>query len=151
MTLLEQAHRLVERYAPSVDFRVRRAGGWRTSYVNSEHGALVLSWYPLHGLTVLLHELGHIRRGHHHHTALMRCAYSKAEMVMHEAEAWLWAERAARRHRIAFNYDKAEMAFASYGRQVRISWRYAAHRARPHKTDSVTCRPARKPGKLKSR
>jgi hypothetical protein len=43
---------------------------------------------------------------------------------MAEVAAWLWAEKAAWKNRVAFDYLAAEKAFGTYSRQVRVAWRH---------------------------
>ena len=119
--MLEFAHYLVDYYGEGIkEFRVLMTPGgcW---YQPGEEGA-ILSWRISEGLDVLLHELGHHRLNH--------CGeQSRAEDLVAEAEAWLWAEARAHRHGVKFHYVKAERLFSNYlwrGRDrgpVKIDWR----------------------------
>ena len=89
-------------------------------------------WRPSHGLTGLLHEIGHYRLRHFGPLHLERGLIAPTETVVwEEVTAWLWAERAARRHHTPFDYQQAERNFSTYCRQVRIAWRWRAECALP--------------------
>jgi len=120
-SVLEFAHYLVDYYGADLkEFNVLMAPG-ECFYEYDKEGS-VLTWRVIEGLDVLLHELGHHRL---HHSR----AVSRAEDLVAEAEAWLWAEARAHRHGVKFDYAKATKLYSNYlwrGRDrgpVKIDWR----------------------------
>ena len=83
-----------------------------------------INWYIGGGLTTLLHEIGHAVLRHHNTEAPWR------SKIIEEAEAWLWAEKTARKEHIQFDYAAASKWFGTYfsaskRRQlVNINWRW---------------------------
>ena len=120
------SERLLERYIPGAILRIKW-GGRRTESVSvdDEAGTITVRWNPASGFTTLLHEIGHYRLRHHGPAQLERELIApKASTILAEVAAWLWAERAARRHRLTFDYDRANRAFRTYTRDVQIAWRH---------------------------
>ena len=125
MTPLTAARRLMRRYAPHARLHVlKRPPEYRGAMWQMPDGSLVLKWSPKSPLTVLLHELGHLRLRHYGGRAYARAAASRAELVLAEVGAWLWAEHAAHHHRLPFSYTLANAYMASYTGKVRIAWRH---------------------------
>ncbi len=120
------AERLLHRYVPGAQLQINWSGQRQKTWVHVQDDAsITVSWDPSKGLTTLLHEIGHYRLRHWGRAQLEReLVAPTAAIVMAEVAAWLWAEKAARRHRIVFDYGEAERAFGTYSRQVRIAWRH---------------------------
>jgi len=122
-TMLEQAHELFDTYAPpGVDFEWSLR--WQESeYRTYEDGCSTVFWCVGDGLSALLHELGHAVLRHRKELPW------RANMVQ-EVEAWLWAEKTARKESIPFDYGGAEDDMKAYFRDAKkrplftINWRY---------------------------
>lgn len=122
----QQAEWLVREYAPTATLSLVYAGRW-SSYSHRPlrlSGACEIRWRPTDGTTILLHEIGHVALGHHRHMPMLRSTFSKAEETMFEAAAWRWAERAARKMRLPFDYRHAEACFRTYTAAVAVTWRW---------------------------
>ena len=122
-SLLSQAHDLISRYAPGVHLKsvlknIRTANGL---WVPDDQA---IEWYIGNGLTILLHEIGHAHLRHNNTKLPWRAR------LIEEVEAWLWAEKIARKEKIPFEYDKADECFEVYFENARrrqlcfINWRW---------------------------
>jgi hypothetical protein len=126
MVTTRNARRLLKSFCPDVLLEVVPRGNCYTdSVVQKASGRLKIRWAPRNGYTTLLHEIGHLRLRHFGSKAQARQRGSKAEAVMAEAAAWLWAEHAARKAKLPFNYALADLGFRTYVAGVRMGWRYA--------------------------
>lgn len=106
-SLGSQALDLVEQYAPGVRLKsylkqIRTAAGLWTPEDKE------IEWYIGNGLTVLLHEIGHAHLRHNNTQLPWRAR------LIEEVEAWLWAEKIARKEKITFDYPKADACFEAY-------------------------------------
>lgn len=128
--LAPTAATLLARYIPGARLEVAWSGRRTEAVIVPEahevdHIPVRVLWRPSNGLTSLLHEIGHYRLRHFGPLHLERGLIAPTETVMwEEVCAWLWAERAARRHHVPFDYGQAERNFGTYCRQVRIAWRW---------------------------
>ena len=122
LPLLHAADALVEKYAPGVPLRSK------FNYVESEYREWEtprpIKWYICDGLQILLHEIGHHVMRHTNTDATWR------QEVLEEVEAWLWAEKTARKESILFDYAVAEKWFLTYFSSVNrrqlvlINWKW---------------------------
>lgn len=123
-SLLERAHELVAHYVPNAKFvaSLRQLGPELQAYYLPESNTI--KWYILSGLLYLLHEIGHSYLRHNNTETSWRM------YIMEEVEAWLWAEKTARKEKIPFDYDLAEGCFEVYFQNakrrqlVTINWRW---------------------------
>lgn len=119
-TRLEIARYLMLRYAQEVKLVIKPGGADRLDFDEGQRDEAVIVFDPREGLTLLLHELGHWN-------TLERTKTAKS-VIEEEVFAWEWAERAARRENLWFDYHKANEKFDSYAElhnvEVRIKWKY---------------------------
>ena len=106
--MLSRAYELAGHYVPGVKLKANltQLGPHLSGYCTPEDK--IIKWYVLSGFTILLHEIGHAYLRHHNVRLLWRIA------IMEEVEAWLWAEKIARKEKITFEYETAEGAFELY-------------------------------------
>lgn len=123
-SLLERAHELAAHYVPRATLKasLRQLGPELQGYYLPESNTI--KWYILSGLTYLLHEIGHCYLRHNNPDTTWRVD------VMEEVEAWLWAEKIARKEKIPFVYEDAEGSFEVYFQNakrrqlVSINWKW---------------------------
>ena len=106
-SLLSQVHDLMAQYAPGIRLKsvlrnIRSASGLYTPKEKE------IEWYIGNGLTVLLHEIGHAHLRHNNTGLPWRAR------LIEEVEAWLWAEKTARKEKILFDYPQADECFEVY-------------------------------------
>jgi len=122
--MLSRAYELAGHYVPTVTFKpsLTQLGPKLSGYYIPEDN--LIKWYVLSGFGILLHEIGHAYLRHHNVKIPWRVT------IMEEVEAWLWAEKIARKEKIPFDYVVAEGAFEHYfdlakrRQQVFINWRW---------------------------
>lgn len=121
--LLTVADGLMERYVPGarLESKLRHRGPLQAYYTPSDG---IITWCVLAGLTILLHEIGHCYLRHTNEDLPWRAR------LIEEVEAWLWAEKIARKEKMSFDYPKAEEAFGVYFDEAKrrqlcfINWRW---------------------------
>jgi hypothetical protein len=125
MVSTRRARQLVRAFCPDARLEIVPNGNCYTDGVfQKTSGSLRIRWAPRNGYTTLLHEIGHLRLRHFSSKAKARERASKAEAIMAEAAAWLWAEDAARKAKLPFDYELADLGFRTYVENVRVGWRW---------------------------
>lgn len=122
--MLSRAYELAEHYVPGTTLKpsLTQLGSGLSGYYTPEDN--IIKWYVLSGFTILLHEIGHC---YLRHTNMKLTWRGK---LIEEVEAWLWAEKIARKEKLSFNYETAEGCFKIYfddakrRQMVFINWRW---------------------------
>lgn len=122
-SLLSVAHELMGRYVPGTSLEsVLTSKGTLVGYYTPLDN--VIKWYVVTGLTILLHEIGHCYLRHTNENVSWRA------ILIEEVEAWLWAEKIARKEKITFDYKKGDELFEAYFEKAKrrqlcfINWRW---------------------------
>ena len=122
-SMLEKADWLMARYAPPETPLFKKFSPVKDRHFEALRPRKI-HWYIGAGLTALLHEIGHAVLRHHNTAASWR------QQIIEEVEAWLWAEKTARKEKITFDYVSAEKWFKTYFSSakrlqlVNINWRW---------------------------